>query len=66
MNRDTDPLVKCTRKRPPCGHARREHAPGMCFGIVWMNGVAHDCGCKKMMDPVDPPRVVRVGEYVED
>lgn len=60
-----DPFVKCARKRPACGHARREHAGGRCFGVTFVERIAGDCHCRQMVEPLDPPRFAREGEQVD-
>jgi len=63
---ERDPLVKCARQRPVCGHTRREHGNGKCFGVTFAVGVAGDCHCKGMMEPPDPARFAREGERVDE
>lgn len=67
---ERNPTARCARKRPPCGHQRREHGNGQCFGVVFVGGaaygVAHDCLCKGHIDPVDKPRFPRQGESILD
>ncbi len=64
---DRDPRVRCARKRPKCGHERREHGPnGKCYGVTFVEGVPGDCHCTSHIEPPDPPRFVREGENVDD
>ena len=65
-NDERDPMVKCSRKRPACGHSRREHGDGRCFGVTFVERVAGDCHCRGMMEPPDPPRYARSGEVVDE
>ena len=43
----------CARRRPKCGHRRREHAPDACMGVTLVCGVAGDCHCKIFIPPGD-------------